>query len=473
MKQRCSRTDRYLEAGSGIVELMDDLGRALAGDAGHSLCMMGGGNPALIPAVQAVWQRRLAEIAADESLCERVLTNYDPPSGNAAFRGAVAASLRAEYGWEIGVDNVSITPGGQAAFFFLFQLLGGTLAPGATRGDVAPREVPDSSRALGVSASGLSGLAASGGSRSGASISAERGSSEIGTIVLPIVPEYIGYADQGLGLPLFQSTLPRIERLGDHRFKYRIDFDALQIGPAAAALCVSRPTNPTGNVLTDEEIGRLHTLARERQIPLIIDNAYGAPFPNALFEPIHPIWDRDIILTLSLSKLGLPGTRTGIVIAEESIARKIAALTAIIGLANGNLGQAIVRPALESGELLRLSREVIQPFYREKSLFAQECMASEFRTDFPWAIHQSEGAFFLWLWLPELPITSRELYQRLKARGVLVVPGEYFFFGLPEAQQAWPHSTQCIRITFSQPAETVATGLRIMADELRAIHRLG
>ena len=34
-------------------------------------------------------------------------------------------------------------------------------------------------------------------------------------------------------------------------------------------MCVSRPTNPTGNVLTDEEIGHLDSLAEEQGIPLI------------------------------------------------------------------------------------------------------------------------------------------------------------------------------------------------------------
>jgi len=33
---------------------------------------------------------------------------------------------------------------------------------------------------------------------------------------------------------------------------------------------------------------------------------------------------------------------------------------------------------------------------------------------------------FLWLWFPDLPISSLELYKRLKARGVLVVSGHYF-----------------------------------------------
>ena len=39
----------------------------------------------------------------------------------------------------------------------------------------------------------------------------------------------------------------------------------------------------------------------------------------------------------------------------------------------------------------------------------------------PYRVHRPEGAIFLWLWFENLPITSAELYQRLKNRGVLIV----------------------------------------------------
>jgi valine--pyruvate aminotransferase len=418
---------------SGIVSLMDDLGRALAtggralatGDE-VKLLMMGGGNPAHIPQVQQVWRDQLAALLQDHARCDRVLGNYDPPAGNAEFRAAMAGLLRRTYGWPVESENVAVTPGGQAAFFFLFRLLAGRHDDGVVR-----------------------------------------------KIVLPIVPEYIGYADQGLDASIFRATRPRIEHLSDHEYKYRIDFDALRIGEDAAALCVSRPTNPTGNVLTDSEVGRLVELASQNAIPLIIDNAYGAPFPNAIFESTSPTWTPDIILTFSLSKLGLPGTRTGIVVADEPIARRVSAMTAIVGLANANLGQALVTPLVESGELVRLSNQVIQPYYREKSRVAQQLVRQHFADDFPYAIHRSEGAFFLWLWFPRLPISARELYGRLKAQGVLIVPGEYFFFGLEGPDADWPHRHQCLRMTFSQPAEVVSEGIRRMAQVLRQAHASG
>jgi len=71
---------------------------------------------------------------------------------------------------------------------------------------------------------------------------------------------------------------------------------------------------------------------------------------------------------------------------------------------------------------------------------------------------------FLWLWMKDLPITSLELYERLKARGVLVVSGHYFFPGLDED---WRHKQECIRITYSQDEEKVMEGIRIICDEVK------
>lgn len=411
-----SRLGRELSSPSGISELMEDLGSAL--HSGEDVKMLGGGQPAHIPEVNALWRRRMEEILADPGALERMLANYDPPRGSPGFIAALVALFRREFGWKVDESNFAVTAGGQTAFFFLFNLLGGNMADGRCK-----------------------------------------------KVLLPLVPEYIGYANQGTCGEMFRGVRPKIEKIGEHEFKYRVDFDQLEIADDIAAICVSRPTNPTGNVLTDGEIAQLSEIAKARGIPLIIDNAYGAPFPNVIFTEATPVWDEHIILTLSLSKIGLPGTRTGIVVAHPKIAAAVAGMSSVVGLSNPNIGQAIARPLVESGEILKLSNETVQPFYAEKSRRAQAWVTELFGDGFPYRVHRSEGALFLWLWFPDLPITSRELYQRLKARGVLIVPGQYFFFGLDD--EDWCHRDECLRMTFTMDAATVREGIRIIGEEVR------
>ncbi len=404
----------------GILELMDDLGQAMTTD--PTMRMLGGGNPAHIPAVQAIWRERMAAMLADGGAYDRMLANYDAPRGNPHFLNALAEFLQAECGWAVKPENLAVTPGGQTALFMLFNLLGGPSPSGQMK-----------------------------------------------RILLPLVPEYIGYENQGTSADFFIACRPIIERLPGNVFKYHVDFEAVAqaLKQGVAALCISRPTNPSGNVLSDAEVQRLSDMANEHGVPFIIDGAYGLPFPGAIFSNAQPLWNENIVLTLSLSKLGLPGTRTGIVVATPEIAAAIAAMTAVIGLANTNIGQQLALPLLQNRSLGALSREVIRPFYEQRSQLAQTVLHEAFgRAHVPYAVHRSEGAFFLWLWLPGLPIATRELYRRLKARKVLVVPGEYFFYGLGEGGEAWEHQRQCLRLTFSQAPEIVREGIEIIADEV-------
>lgn len=405
---------------SGILALMDDLGRALTLQ--PDMRMLGGGNPASVPAVQALWRERTAALLKDGAAFDRMLVNYDPPQGNPHFITAMAELLRSGFGWDIGPENIAITNGGQSAFFFLFNLLGGPTRDGKFK-----------------------------------------------KILLPLCPEYIGYADQGLEADLFVACKPSItwpEGESNRRFKYAIDFAAVERTlhtESIAAIAVSRPTNPTGNVLTDDEVQRLSRLAERHGVPLIIDNAYGAPFPNVIYTAATPHWARHVILTLSLSKLGLPGTRTGIVIAPEPIASAISAMTAIAGLANGTIGQQLVLPMVQDGSILDIGPRWLKPFYEERSLKAQTWTREIFdAAGVDWALHVSEGAFFHWLWLRGLSVSTIELYERLKARKVLVVPGEYFFFGMNED---WPHRRQCLRLNFAQSETVMREALTIIAEE--------
>lgn len=422
MSYEFSQFGQHLGCGSGIEDLMEDLGHALAGG-GPDLKMLGGGQPARIPEMNAVWRRRLEELMDESGGLDRALTSYDPPRGNPHFLDAVATLFRDTFGWDVSPENVAVTSGGQTAFYFLFNLLAG--------------QMPDGSRRK---------------------------------ILLPLVPEYIGYANQGVSGDMFRAVTPLIEKTGAHEFKYRVDFDRLEVTPDIAAICASRPTNPTGNVLTDDEVARLSAIAKQHGIPLIIDNAYGAPFPGIIFAEATPFWESHVVLTFSLSKLGLPGTRTGIVIGPPEIIRALGSMSAIAGLSNPNIGQQITLPLIQSGEILRLSSEVVRPFYEEKCQLARHAAIEAFGDDIEWFMHRSEGALFLWFWFPGLPITSQELYQRLKAREVLVIPGQHFFFGHDDPD--WPHRHECIRVSYAMDEAVVRDGLRIIAEEVKACRDL-
>ena len=429
---------------SGILELMEDLDLALnRAPGGPEYLMLGGVNPGRIPEIETYLRGQFEALLRDGDRLERMLGIYDHPQGSREFLAAVAGLLRAECGWEVDESNIALTNGSQSSFFQLFNLFGGLSASGRLR-----------------------------------------------KILLPITPEYIGYSDTTIVPDLFESLRPRIECVDEtgpagsvaRKFKYHLDFNALEARLSAAhassagseigALCISRPTNPSGNVLGDASLARLSARASKSGVPLIVDCAYGLPFPGIDFTDSRPFWNPDTTVTLSLSKFGLPGVRTGIVVARPEIAAALRRMNAVMNLTVGGVGPALARDMVRSGEIVRLSRSIVAPFYKQKSAAAVAAFHELF-ADLPGCrVHQNEGAFFLWLWFADLPMDTTELYRRLKARGVLVVPGRYYFPGCDVSTESggWRHPFECIRVSYAQPESVVRTGLERIAEEVRAAY---
>jgi valine--pyruvate aminotransferase len=166
---------------------------------------------------------------------------------------------------------------------------------------------------------------------------------------------------------------------------------------------------------------------------------------------------------MSMSKLGLPGLRTGVVVASEEIIDALASMNSVLSLAVPSVGAVLLHELVESGRILEISQNIIQPYYQKKVNVALEWV-HEFFSGTEYRVHRPEGALFLWLWFPGLPISSNELYQRLKARDVLILSGHHFFPGLDEE---WRHRDECIRVTYSQDGESVRKGIAIIAEEVK------
>lgn len=410
-------------ARSGILQLMDDLGEAL--ESGRDINMLGGGNPAAIPEANAVYQRAF-EAAAQDFI--NSAGNYSGPKGDAAFIAVVGDFLNRHYDWGVTAENIALTNGSQNAFFYLLNLFAG--------------EYPDGSNKK---------------------------------IALPLAPEYVGYADVQVDGSYFVANKPLIEETtyqGKHGFfKYRVDFDALEQtlqSENIGAICCSRPTNPTGNVLTDAEMQRLDALAQQHNVPLIVDNAYGMPFPNILFTPATLTWNKNTILCCSLSKTGLPGLRTGIVVADKPLIDAVASLNAIVNLAPGRLGATIAMPLIANDTLQEVSDKYIRPFYQRKAHYAIELLQKEL-AGYPVKIHQPEGAIFLWVWFDGLPITTQTLYEELKAAGTLVVPGHYYYPGL-KGLNSYRHAHECIRMSVAQADAVLEKGIAMIGAQVRAAY---
>lgn len=423
---------------TGISQLMDDLGDALKSD--QPVNMLGGGNPARIEAVNELFLQTYQALGNDGSFREDInstatssMANYSNPQGDAAFIDALVGFFNRHYDWNLTSENIALTNGSQNAFFYLFNLFGGAFTD-------------------------------------------EQNESVDKSILLPLTPEYIGYSDVHVEGQHFTAVLPHIDEVTHDGeagfFKYRVDFEALENLPALkegriGAICCSRPTNPTGNVLTDEEMAHLAEIAKRYDVPLIIDNAYGMPFPNIIYSDVTLNWDDNTILCFSLSKIGLPGVRTGIIVAAPEVIAAVSAMNAVVNLSPTRFGASIATPLVENNAIKDLSDNDIKPFYQQQAKTAVTLLKKELG-DYPLVIHKPEGAIFLWLWFKDLPISTSELYEILKEKGTLIVPSEYFFPGVDISD--YKHAHECIRMSIAADEDTLEKGIAVIGEVVRKLY---
>jgi valine--pyruvate aminotransferase len=287
-------------------------------------------------------------------------------------------------------------------------------------------------------------------------------------IVLPLSPDYTGYGGVSLdseALLAYKPTLDIDE--ADHRFKYRPDFSQLQIDETTGCVIFSRPCNPTGNVLTNQEVEKIAALAQPFDVPVFIDSAYGPPFPSLNFTEMKPYIGGNVLHCMSLSKAGLPGERIGIAIGDERIIQVLEAFQTNICIHSGRYGQAIAAQAIRSGALAQISESIIRPFYQKKFAILEASLSEFMPQDLPWFLHRGEGAIFGWVWFRDLPMKDWELYQQLKEAGVIAVPGSTFFPGLRED---WSHKHQCLRLSLTATDDEIVQGMKRLAEVVERVY---
>ncbi|EPG73127.1 aminotransferase, class I/II [Leptospira fainei serovar Hurstbridge str. BUT 6] len=397
---------------TGIGQLMEDLGNP-----GPGVSMLGGGSPALIPEVEEAWKEILSKLTSSGSW-ESILGKYESPSGKEETLEAFAELLQKESGMKISKEEIAITNGSQNAFYLLLNFFSGTFPDGSKR------------KAL-----------------------------------FPTVPEYIGYIDQPIEENSIHS-LPAIYReTGIDSFRYELDEESLsklqESNDPLGCTVLSRPTNPTGRVATEEEVEKLLSFSRKKNIPLLLDNAYGFPFPGIIYGPGKWFHGEGLIQGFSLSKIGLPGVRTGFVLADREIIASLNKANAVLNLTSGSLGQYVGLEFLKSGVWHSLSKNVVLPYYAKKRSLALTTIRQEWAGKFDYRIHESEGAFFLWVRVKGLAKSLTELYPILKQEGVIIVPGRYFF---PVGGPVDSSSEECARISFARDDGELQEGLRKISN---------
>jgi aspartate/methionine/tyrosine aminotransferase len=218
------------------------------------------------------------------------------------------------------------------------------------------------------------------------------------------------------------------------------------------AILVTNPNNPTGAVLTEEEMGEIVRVAKRAGAWIVSDEVYrGAEVASDAASPTF--WGRypKVIVTAGLSKaFGLPGLRIGWIVAPSKTAASLWAYQDYTTLTPTMLSDRLARVALEPRrreEILARTRGIIRrhlPLLEAWIRGHGECL------DY---IPPVAGAIALVKY--RIPIGSVELFDRLRLeKSVLITPGAHFGIG------------RYIRIGFGYDIARTLEGLRRMDDLL-------
>lgn len=406
---------------TGVRAIMKDIKQTLQANIGQQFINLSPGNPVILPEVEQLWRKYTEELLSSADY-GTVVCRYGDSQGYEPLIDAVANDFNRRYGLSLTHQNILITPGSQSLYFYAANAFGGYAKNG-----------------------------------------------QLKQIVLPLSPDYTGYGGVTLIPEALISYKPQLDiDASAHRFKYRPDFSQLEINDTTGCVLFSRPCNPTGNVMTEDEVLKIAALAAPYDVPVLIDSAYGPPFPGLNFTDMTPVFRDNIVHCMSLSKAGLPGERIGVAIGDEKIIQVLESFQTNMCIHSSRYGQALATKAIASGALAELSTTVIRPYYQQKFVIVEATLDEAMPQDLPWFLHRGEGAIFAWLWLENLPITDWELYQMLKQVGVIVVPGSSFFPGLREE---WVHKNQCIRISLTATDGEIAEGMRRLAKVVTEIYQ--
>ena len=406
---------------TGVRAIMKDIIETLRAEQGREFINLSAGNPVILPEVEQLWRDCTQDLLNSPEYGE-VVCRYGTSQGYGPLVEAICNDFNQRYGLSLTHRHVLITPGSQALYFLAANALGGYTRSGQMK-----------------------------------------------DIVLPLSPDYTGYGGISLVPEAVKAYRPALEvDAAGHRFKYRPDFSQVQVTADTGFVLFSRPCNPTGNVISDDEVRQIADLAAVHQVPVLIDSAYAPPFPALNFTEMTPIFGDNILHCMSLSKAGLPGERVGVAIGDPALIEVLECFQTNFCIHSSRYGQAIAARAIASGALADISERVIRPYYQDKFAVLEAALDAAMPRSVPWYLHRGEGAIFAWIWFDHLPTTDQDLYQRLKQEGVIVVPGNPFFPGLRED---WPHTRQCLRISLTASATELTTATERLAqvvDELYA-----
>ena len=250
-----------------------------------------------------------------------------------------------------------------------------------------------------------------------------------------------------------------VERRGGIRPRWELDVASLRkaVTKRTRLIMVTNPNNPTGAVLTSEEMDEIVRAARRVGAWIVSDEVYrGAEIAGGELSPTF--WGRypRVLVTSGLSKaFGLPGLRIGWIAGPPRTIARLWSYQDYTTLTPSMLSDRLARAALEPRRreaILARTRRIIRDNHPRIEAWVRS------QGEVLDSIAPVAGAIALIRY--RLPIGSVALFDRLRLeQSVLITPGAHFGIG------------KYIRVGFGYDIEKILEGLARVEEVLGALRR--
>ncbi|MBI4371478.1 MAG: pyridoxal phosphate-dependent aminotransferase [Elusimicrobia bacterium] len=291
------------------------------------------------------------------------------------------------------------------------------------------------------------------------------------------LPDYTAYEEL---LDVFRSfaSIP-ILREPERGYAFpAAEFRREVLGRGLGAVLASNPCNPTGQVVSGEELSGWTAAARELDCALILDEFYShyvwdGACPLSAAACVEDV-DRDPVVILDgLTKnWRYPGLRVSWILAPKPVIQAVSSAGSFL---DGGGSRPLQRAAVELVDLKRAEGEakaISDAFRPKRDLMVERLTAMGVRLDAP-----PQGTFYCWGDVEGLPKplnTGMGFFRKGLEAKVITVPGEFFDVN-PGKRRSGRGSRfrSYVRFSFGPSEKSVHAGLDRLERLVASVKRSG
>ena len=272
-------------------------------------------------------------------------------------------------------------------------------------------------------------------------------------VILPD-PAYPAYASQ----VNFIGAVPKLVTLREET-GFRMDLDQLAdlVTPKTRMLIINTPQNPTGGILTEEDVRVVCDLAQKHDLLVVSDEiysqlVYGFHHVSPLSQP--GMRERTVLMDGLSKSYAMTGWRLGYAVAPKALAAKLDQLMINSSSCAAGFTQMAAIEALSAPESESAVHRMVKVFEHRRDLVVDGLNAIPgVRCAKP------QGSFYAFPNIKGTGFDERELADRLLTEaGVAVLPGTAF----GEAGKGY------IRLAYTQSEDELRRGLKQIGDFIAA-----